>query len=894
MGLKRAFHLGRSATRDVDEEIAFHFASRIEDLVRSGLSTDEARRAAEREFGDMQRVRDEMVLSTRRRAARRSRRESLRDLASDARYVLRSARRSPGVWLTIALTLGLGIGGAATMYGVVDQLLLRGPEGVRDVGSIRRIYAHVRTVSSGEFTTSSLGYVAYTTMRDRTRSVAQAAAYNVNESRIGRGIDAITAQVGAATADFFPLLGVRPARGRFFTAAEDAPPNGAHVLVLSHAYWVRDFGASDSAFGRMITINDRPFTVIGVAPVGFTGAELRPVDMWMPMSAVQAPRDDWPTTWQAQWLNVIVRVKPHVTPTQLDADVTSAFRASYAGTDKEWKVADVTGRDVAFTAGGHERPEAAIARWLSAVALLVLIIAAANAASLLVVRAMRRHHEIAVRLALGIGRMRLARLLMLEGLACAVGGAVAGVALAYVGGETMRRVLLPSIAWATSPVSRRVVLVACVLSLIAGGLIGLAPLAQVFGTDLAMSLRDSVHAGVRSVRLRQTLLMVQTALSVTLLMGAGLFIRSLVNVHQVDLGVEPMRVLVARVGWPRVPGVTADAAAAERVREANVWRELRERMARLPGVDDAALAIGSPFGAGFGENVRVPGRDSLPAAPGGGPYISAVGAGYFSTVGTSIVRGRAFDASDGVRSTRVAIINETMATLVWPDENPLGKCLIIDNNPCSTIVGISRDARRNAIREPASMQYYIPFGQETGFGGTALVVRPHGDGRRFEETLRRAIAATVKDANVVNVSSMQERVDPQIRPWRLGATMFGLFGAVALVVAAIGLYSAIAYSTEQRRHEFGVRLAIGASAGTLVRGVMVEGVRTAAIGLGLGALVAIVAGGRIAPLLFDVRARDPVVFGGVAVVLIIAAAVASMVPAWRAGRTDPVTALRSE
>jgi predicted permease len=893
MRIKPAFHLRRSPQRDVDEEIEFHFASRIADLVRSGMTAADAKLLTEHEFGDTRWVRAELLSSTRRRAARRSRSDAVRDLAGDASYVIRSARRAPGGWLAIALTLGLGIGASATMYGVVDQLLIRGPELVHDPASLRRVYAHVRTKASGEFTTSTLGYAAYSVLREQTRSVAGAAAYAVDEARVGRGLDATTVRRGTATADFFPLLSVRPSRGRFFTPAEASPPEGNHVVVLSHEYWTRAFGGSDSALGRMVSINDRPFAIIGVAPPGFTGAELRPVDLWIPMTAGQHPTPDWPITWRAQWLNVLVRMKPNVSSQRLDEDLTSTFRAAYAGPNEEWKTADLSGRNILFTANGTERPEASIARWLSAVALLVLLIASANAASLLIVRAMRRHHEIAVRLALGISRLRLARLLVLEGFLCSAGGAATGIGVAYAGGETMRRVLLPAIAWATPPVSGETLFVACGLALIIGVSIGLAPIAQVLSADLAASLRAGVNWGARATTLRRTLLLTQTALSVTLLVGAGLFIRSLANVQRIDLGVEPARVLVANVQWPTAPNATIATIIADLTRRGNTWRELREIIARTPGVRDAALAVGSPFGNGFGVDLRVPGHDSLPSAPGGGPYISAVGVGYFATVGTPIMRGRAFAASDGEHSERIAIVNQTMASLVWPNEEPLGKCLIVDDKPCSTVVGVAHDSRRFALREPPAMQYYVPFGQESGIAGTALLVRPTGDARAFEETLRRTIGAEERDAHDILVSPMQDRVDPQIRPWRLGATMFGSFAAVALVVAAIGLYSAIAYSTEQRKHEFGVRLAVGAGTWRLVCGVLFDGMRTAVSGLLLGAIVALVAGGRIAPLLFDVSPRDPVVFLSVMMVLVTVAVLASIVPAWKAGHTDPLAVLRS-
>lgn len=495
---------------------------------------------------------------------------------------------------------------------------------------------------------------------------------------------------------------------------------------------------------------------------------------------------------------------------------------------------------------------------------------------------------------MGISRLRLARLLVMESLAYAALGGAVSIAIAYAGSEAMHRVFLPNVEWGSSIVSARVVLSAVFLTVIVGSLISLAPIWQLLLLDLSASLRtNGAISSTRSSRVRRALLVTQTALSMILLVGAGLFIRSLSNARHLDLGVEPERVLVAGVGWPQVAGNTPQDVAAEAVRQASTWRELRDHIAHDPGVAHAALAIGSPFGFGFGVPVRIPGRDTLPVAAGGGPYVSAVGVDYFTTVGTPLVRGRVFAAAEGAASPRVAIVNSTMAALTWPDGDVIGKCIIVDDQPCSTVVGVVRDARRDDIQEPPAMQYYIPFGQETHIGGTVLLVRPSGDPRSFESPLRRAIRAAVPTANYLDISLMQDRVDPQIRPWRLGATMFGLFGAVALGIAAIGLYSGIAYATAQRTREFGVRLAIGSDSARLMRGVLYEGVQMAAWGLLIGLAVALAAGSRIAPLLFKVSARDPVILIGVGATLMVVAALASFVPAWRAARTDPMIALRS-
>jgi len=714
----------------------------------------------------------------------------------------------------------------------------------------------------------------------------------VNEARVGRGIDALTVQLGSATADFFPLLGVRPARGRFFTPAEDSPPEGAAVIVLDYGYWVREFAGSDAAIGRTLIVGGKAFTIIGVAPRGFTGAELRPVDLWIPTSASSHPRSDWPVTWRAQWLNVVVRLKPGLTSKQIDDDLTAAFRANYGGTEVDWKRASISARNIAFTSNGKERAEAAIARWLGAVALLVLLIAAANAANLLIVRTLRRYHETAIRLALGISRRRLLRLLFLESTAYAVLGCAIGLVLARAGGETIRRVLLPTIAWDASPLSPRVVLFSALLTFAVAVVIGLAPVLQLRATALVPSLQGGASFGVSGSRARRVLLVAQMAISVALLVGAGLFIRSLVNVRNLDLGVEPGHVLVARVGWPAIVG-SSSSAVADHARITNAWRELRDRVAHYPGVAYAALAIGSPFGDGFGVDVRVPGRDTLPAAPGGGPYISAVTPEYFAVTGTSIARGRSFATSDGPQAPHVAVVNETMASLLWPNEDAIGKCIVVNEAGCFTVVGVARDARRWNIQEPPAMQYYVPLGQESGISGPVLLVRPVRDARAFTQTLRRAIVAASPSATFLNVGSMQDRVDGLVRPWRVGATMFTVFGVLALIVAAVGLYSVVAYSTAQRTREFGIRLAIGSSGVRLMRVVLAEAVTVAVIGVAIGGIIALVGGARIAPLLFKESPRDPLVFVTVTGVFVFVALLAALIPALKAAGTDPMIALRS-
>jgi predicted permease len=536
-----------------------------------------------------------------------------------------------------------------------------------------------------------------------------------------------------------------------------------------------------------------------------------------------------------------------------------------------------------------------------AVASIVLVIATANVANMLLARAIRRRREIAVRLALGVSAGRLARSLIAEALVLAVGGAVFGLALAYGGGEIMRRVFLPDVVWTTRPVDVRVLGLALTLTVAVGIGLGLAPVLQARYTDVNRALRSGAREGsVRRNRLRTALLVVQAALSVALLVAAGLFVRSLHNVRAVDLGIQPERVLVATVSWPAVnqPAnvrIPPGQKAPWQVARAAQWRDLRERIATLPDVESATLTVGSPFGFSFGVDLKIPGRDSLPKV-GAGTFISAVGRDYFTTVGTRLVRGRLFRPTEGEATERVVIVNETMARTLWPNEDPLGKCLVIGDGEtrCSTVVGVVRTAHQFAIREDQSMQYYIPLGQENGFGGTVLMVRPKSSVTFGADRLRRAIGSVATNATLIRVEELQDRIDPQIRPWRLGAALFGLFGALAVLVAAIGLYSVIGYLVAQRTHEFGVRTALGARSSDVMRQVLGEAVRVTVPGVAIGLLLALAAGRWIAPLLFNVTPRDPVVFASVTVVFVLVAVLASLSTSANAASNHTVVAHRSE
>jgi predicted permease len=366
----------------------------------------------------------------------------------------------------------------------------------------------------------------------------------------------------------------------------------------------------------------------------------------------------------------------------------------------------------------------------------------------------------------------------------------------------------------------------------------------------------------------------------------------------VDLGFQPARVIRA---YPSLSndGRTPQERAQRKAVNAAILASLVERLRAQPWVERASLSVGSPFGYGFGVTLKVPGRDSIPALP-GGSHIAAVSPDYFATMATPLRGGRVFTAADRAGSTPVVIVGETMAKTIWPNENPLGKCLELYDPvppattlPCTSVVGVVSDVHLGRLREPPSMQYYVPFGQEQQIGGTSVIVRTRGDAAASLGAFRKLVLA-MPEMPYTKLEWLQSAIDPEYRPWKLGAAMFGVFGILALVIAAVGLYSVIAYLVADRTRELGVRIALGATGGRIIREVVSSGIVVTAAGIVIGGFVALVAGRFVEPLLFDVKARDPIVLSSVSATVLAIAVFAAWWPARRASKVDPVVALRAE
>jgi len=897
-GVRRLFDLmlrrGDISRRDVDAEIALHLELRVDQLVRQGMPRERAEFEARRRFGPVENA----IVMLEETAHQRDRRMSFRDwldsTLQDARYALRGLRREPAFTGFAVVTLALGIGANAAMYGVVDRLLLRGPDHVLEPGRVVRFTTTVNRPASGEVTFAATGYVLYDNLRTHARAFEDVAAYvDDGNFALGRGREARNIRGGAATASFFTLLGVHPALGRFFQADEDAITNPARVVVLGDALWRGQYGADPSIIGQVIQLNNEPHTVIGVAPRGFTGVSLTRVDAWVPISLYSKDvTTNWPRAWNAQWLSVVARMKPGVTLKSASEDATRTHRTTYDGPPKRLIAkARIEATPIRFTDQGKESTEVEVSRWLVGVTLIVLLIACSNVANLLLARAIRRQGEVGVRMALGAGRGRLARLFVTESLVIAALGGLTAMVVAAIISALVRKSVLTNVEWTSSPVSGRVLLVSMAITLAVGLAVGLAPALFAARSSLQNVIKRGRAQG-RRVRAGAWPTVLQATLTACLLIGAGLFVRSLHRARTTPLGFDSDRILVASVAWTGL----GDETGAARARQTATLRRSLEELQRRLDVEGAAIAVGSPFGNAFRIDLFVPGYDSLPKLAGGGPYIAAVTSDYFTTVGTRLLRGRTFTATEGDGTEPVTIVNETMARTLWPNEDALGRCMRIgaDTAPCSQVVGIVEEARRYDLKEDPAMQYYIPFGQERGFGGSVLMIRPRGTPKAFAATAIKAVEATDASIDRVTAWPMREMIDPLLRPWKLGATVFALGGVLALIVAALGLYSVMSYSVAQRTHEMGVRIALGARTRTIVGMIVRQGMAMAAGGIGAGIMVAIAAGSRLQALLFDTSPHDVTIIGTAAFVLLAAAMAASLWPALRAGRVDPMRALKTD
>jgi predicted permease len=818
-------------------------------------------------------------------------------------YALRSLRRDPALVAGVLLTFALAIGANAGMFGLVSRLMLPAPPGVDRPERVGRLRLHFQARDGERFTASTTAYPIFASVRRLTDAFAVVAAVGPTTSMIiGRGADAREVRTVAASGDYFAALGARAFRGRFFAADDDRLPAGEAVAVLGYAFWRSRFAGDTEAIGQTIVLDDRPFTIVGIAPPSFTGDGIKPVDVFVPLSAAMATDPSgWASDPTRNFVSVVARLREGVAPA-----VAAGAAAGAARAQRE----DLT--SIAFEPllphAARSSPQARTAKWLFGVSLVVLIIAVANVGVLLLLRALHKRRDLAVRVALGASRRHLATQLVVESTLLAIAGGALGLLVSRWFSDIARVTLMPDLAASDSFVDGRVLALTAVLVIAAGLLAGMVPLALVAQRRITAVLGASTFGSPNRSRTQRALVGVQVALCTVLLVGAGLFVRSLQRIQGQDLGFSTAKLLFVQLEFREaLPGVQRDELHEEAVR----------RLGTVRGVAAATVVQAIPFGPHHVPPISVPGLAGPPTAGGQLPIMYGATPEYLTLLGVSLLQGRLFTAQDRRGSELVVLVNETMAREVWPGGSALGKCIRIGFDPdqeptplapatlpCRQVVGVVRDSRARSLRpvgrEATLMQYYVPFGQlpptmaPDPHATSGILVGVTGEAERMAPVVQRLVQGTSASPVYARVRPYQDLLDPQLRPWRLGATLFVVFGALALGIASVGLFGVVSYLVSQRTREIGVRLALGGTGGRVGRWVIGGAVRMVGIGCAVGLVVAAIAGPSAREMLFETSPYDVGIMVLACGILVLVTVVAATVPALRAARVSPTVAMRAD
>jgi predicted permease len=885
-----------SIDRQVDDELAFHFAMCVDELVAHGMTPEQARAEAERRFGDVPKVRQGLKRLDRERIREEQRADWWSALSQDARYAVRGLRRTPVFTVGVVITLALGIGANAAVFTFIDRLLLRPPPHVADAAKLRRVAVEMTFQNGNTDIRGPMSYAEFDAIRTGTKVFDRVAAFRYpNPTSFGRGVDAPRVKVSAVSADFFRTLGVQPQLGRFFVADDDDETVSRPAAVLGYGMWRSRFAGRANVLGETMVLNEREHVIVGVAPKGFSGADIDAPDVWAPLAPTRLAESG--KAWKQAKTNFSLAVVAHlasgVSEEQAAVQATGVIRPAYEGTFLSKLPATVRlasiipGRRIDTTDSNLS-----VATRVLGAAVMVLLIACANVANLLLARALARRRELAVRLALGVGRGRLVMQLLTESVLLAAVAGAAALTIAVWGGSLLRGLLMPDVNWAADVVDMPVLAFTVGVAVIVGLAAGLAPAIQMTRQDLADALKTGARdtVGGKSA-VRSALLITQAAFTMILLVGTGLFVRSLVNAQRLDVGFALDRTILAEVKFAK-----ASVRDAER---GDVFDALASRVQSVPGVVASATGGTAPYWMTSYERLAIPGYDSLPPEL-RNPPVHPVGEGYLQALGMRVVQGRALSPDDGPTSALVAVVSAAFARRAWPGASPLGKCIKVgsDTMPCRTVVGVVADAGLSNFRESPRPQYYIPLRQAGPVDqGNRLIVARAASAATVSEVataIRNGLKGVRSDIEYVDVRPFTDIVEPELRPFRVGASLFGALGVLALGLAGVGLYAVISFGVARRAREIGIRAALGARAGDLVGLVLGEGMRVTLVGVALGVLLALALGRVVESLLFGASVRDPVVYVLASATLLAVTALASVVPSWRAARVNPVTALRDE
>lgn len=798
-------------------------------------------------------------------------------LLQDLRYGIRMLLKNPGFTIVAVIALALGVGATAAIFSVVNTVLLRS----LPYGDPARLMV-LKENKLPQFPEFSISPGNFLDWRNQNNSfdklvAVQGSAYNL----VAGDAEPERLRGSRVSAGLFEMLGAKPIHGRTFLD-EDDQPGHENVVVLSSGLWKRRFGSDQNVIGQSVTLSAASYTIIGIMPPSFQFPD-RDTDLWTPIAftARQAGQHG------AHYLSVFGRLKSDVTLEQARSEmstIAARIAEQYPDSNAGWN-ANVTPMQE------YEVRDVRRTLWiLFGVVGLVLLVACANVANLLLARATARQKEIAIRTALGASRWRVIRQLLTESVLLAVIGGGAGLLLANWGMGSLLALApedLPRIK--DVALDGRVLGFTLLVTLLTGIVFGLAPALQASRPNMNETLKEGGRGTTGGHhRVRASLVVAEVAITLVVLVSAGLLIRSFIRLQQVNPGFNSTGALAVNISLPGRKYPNADQYSG-------FFTQLIEKTAALPGVVAVGATQSLPIQGDYLLGFNIQGRP--PDAPGEDHSTNyyAVTPDYFKAMGITLIRGRLFTERDNSNAPRVAVINETMARRFFPDEDPIGKGINVTNGPerFREIVGIVGDVKQYGLDQPSTLQTYEPFLQ-TPFSGVTLVVRAEGDPTALTAAIRGEVLSIDKDQPVSRIRTLDQIISGSFARQHFSMLLLGVFGAVALVLAAVGLYGVMSYAVTQRTHEIGIRMALGAKTGDVLRLVVGHGIILALIGVGIGLGVALAATRLMSGLLFAVSATDPLTFAGIPVLLTAVALGACMVPARRALKVDPMIALRYE
>lgn len=865
---------------DLNDELRFHFEKQVEKFQAAGMSEAEARRQARLLFGGHEQVKEDC------REARGT--SFVENARQDLRYALRQLRANPTFAVVIILTLALSIGANSAIFSVIDGVLIKSLP-YRQPDRLVRVF-----FTGPAYPKFPLNPFDFRDFRARSKSFDGLAAFTRADLQLSGSGRPVRLHGFRITSGYFRVLGLTPELGREFDAKAEIPGNGQQV-ILSDRIWRERFAAAPDILGRKITLDEQPYTVVGVMPPGTAhpGNEYQPlaygedVDAWSPFTF-----EGDPARRGSHFMEVIGRLKPGATIAQANAELNTLLTqiGNEHGGYGDWKMLVVSLNDEVV---GATRPLLLVL--LGAVA-MVLLIACANAANLMLTRAAARQREIAVRMALGAPRARVVRQLLTESLLIASVGGLLGLVMAVAGVHLLVAFLPANFPRAHDiHVSAPVFLFTLLVSVGTGILFGLAPALQASRTDPREGLHSgsrSTTAGGRQTRLRNTLVISEVSLACVLLIGAGLMLRSFLNLLRLNPGFQADHVITAMLSLPHERYNTP-------LQTLQFIQQLPENVRALPGVESAGLGSDIPW-TGYDDNAgfNIEGKQPPPHQDFHGRYHMATPE-YFRSLGIPLIGGRFFTDSDNANAPLVVIVNQAMAELYWPGENAVGKRITFEDHPKEKdwlrivgVVGSVKDQPNSPGAEPA---FWWPFLQSpVGQFNLLLVVRTNADPQLLTNAIRQQVARLDPALAVADIRTMDQIVTASVSTPRFAFFLVGLFGALAIILAAIGTYGVIAYSVSQRTAEFGLRMALGAQRFDVLRLVLLQAGKLVLAGTAAGILLALVLAQALRSLIYHVSPADPLTFAAIGIAVVFVAILASYIPARKATQADPMAALRAE